>query len=146
MDDRRTPKPTRTRKIVKERSCASPSSKVWQGAIVRDARYWKRLENYQRVLCFVDVTGRELRWSAVRQGRVQEWKYLRDFGVYEKLMNAVRSPSAKSPQSTRSGSTQTQQSGREPVQIRSRLVARASQSGDGPDRYAGSPPLKGGRH
>ena len=67
---------------------------------------------------------------------------LRDLGVYEKLVNAMQSPSVRSLQSTRSGPTQPQQSGREPVQLRARLVARASQSGDGPDRYAGSPPLE----
>ena len=39
----------------------------------------------QDVVCFDDVTGKELPWSAVRKARELELKYLRDIGVYEKV-------------------------------------------------------------
>ena len=39
----------------------------------------------QDVVCFDDVTGKELPWSAVRKARELELKYLRDLGVYEKV-------------------------------------------------------------
>ena len=39
----------------------------------------------QDVICFDDVTGKELPWHAVREAREQELKYLRDLGVYEKV-------------------------------------------------------------
>ena len=39
----------------------------------------------QDVVCFDDVTGRELPWSAVRKARELELRYLRDLGVYEKV-------------------------------------------------------------
>ena len=39
----------------------------------------------QDVVCFDDVTGKELPWSAVRKARELELKYLLDLGVYEKV-------------------------------------------------------------
>ena len=39
-------------------------------------------EREQDVVCFDDVTGKELPWSAVRKARELELKYLRDLGVY----------------------------------------------------------------
>ena len=42
-------------------------------------------EEDQRVLRIDDVTGKELPWHEVRRARGQELKYLRDFGVYEKV-------------------------------------------------------------
>ena len=42
-------------------------------------------EEDQRDQCIEDITGKEPPWSAVRQSREQELKYLRDFGVYEKV-------------------------------------------------------------
>ena len=39
----------------------------------------------QDVVCFDDVTGKELPWGAVRKARELELKYLRDLGVYEKV-------------------------------------------------------------
>ena len=37
----------------------------------------------QDVVCFDDVTGKEMPWSAVRKARELELKYLLDLGVYE---------------------------------------------------------------
>ena len=37
----------------------------------------------QNVICFDDITGKELPWHAVRKAREQELKYLHDLGVYE---------------------------------------------------------------
>ena len=37
------------------------------------------------VVCFDDVTGKELPWRAVRKARELELKYLRDLGVHEKV-------------------------------------------------------------
>ena len=42
-------------------------------------------EEEQNVMCIDDVTGNELPWHAVRKAREQQLKYLRDFGVYEKV-------------------------------------------------------------
>ena len=42
-------------------------------------------EEEHDVICIDDVTSMELPWHAVRRGREQELKYLRDFGVYEKV-------------------------------------------------------------
>ena len=39
----------------------------------------------QDVVCFHDITGKELPWRAVRKARELELKYLRDLGVYEKV-------------------------------------------------------------
>ena len=39
----------------------------------------------QDIVCFDDVTSKELPWSAVRKARELELKYLRDLGVYEKV-------------------------------------------------------------
>ena len=42
-------------------------------------------EQEQDVICFDDITGKELPWHAVRRARELELKYLRDLGVYEKV-------------------------------------------------------------
>ena len=42
-------------------------------------------EREQDVICFDDITGKELPWQAVRKARELELKYLRDLGVYEKV-------------------------------------------------------------
>ena len=39
----------------------------------------------QGVICFDDITGKELPWHEVRKVRELELKYLRDLGVYEKV-------------------------------------------------------------
>ena len=39
----------------------------------------------QHVICFDDITSKELPWHAVRKARELESKYLRDLGVYEKV-------------------------------------------------------------
>ena len=40
-------------------------------------------EREQDVICFDDITGKELPWHAVRKARELELKYLCDLGVYE---------------------------------------------------------------
>ena len=42
-------------------------------------------EQEQDVICFDDITGKELPWHAVRKARELELKCLRDLGVYEKF-------------------------------------------------------------
>ena len=42
-------------------------------------------EQEQDVICFDDITGKELPWHAARKARQLELKYLRDFGVHEKV-------------------------------------------------------------
>ena len=42
-------------------------------------------EQEQDVICFDDITGKELPWHAVRKARELELKYLCDLGVYEKV-------------------------------------------------------------
>ena len=45
----------------------------------------KKEEGEGDVMCIDDVIGKELLWHGVRKAREQEWKYLRDFGVYENV-------------------------------------------------------------
>ena len=35
------------------------------------------------IKCFDDITGKELRWKAVKEGREKELEYLRELGVSE---------------------------------------------------------------
>ena len=42
-------------------------------------------EQEQDVICFDDITGKELPWHAVRKARELVLKYLRDLGVDEKV-------------------------------------------------------------
>ena len=42
-------------------------------------------EQEQEVICFDDITVKELPWHAVRKSRELELKYLRDLGVYENV-------------------------------------------------------------
>ena len=42
-------------------------------------------EDERDVVCYDDVTGKELPWCAVRKARELELQYLRDLGVYEKV-------------------------------------------------------------
>ena len=43
-------------------------------------RMWRKNKN-TNVMCFDDITGKELPWHAVRKARELELKYLRDLGV-----------------------------------------------------------------
>ena len=40
------------------------------------------------IKCLHDITGKELPQQAVKQAREQELKYLRELGVYEKVVQA----------------------------------------------------------
>ena len=40
-------------------------------------------EQEQDVICFDDITGKELPWHAVRKAQELELKYPRDLGVYD---------------------------------------------------------------
>ena len=42
-------------------------------------------EKKQDVICFDDITGKELLWHAVRKARDLELKYLRDLDVYDEI-------------------------------------------------------------
>ena len=94
------------------------------------------------VVCFDDVTDKELPWSAVRKARELELKYLRDLGVYEKVdeKEAIERYGI-TPIDTKWIDTDKAFEG-EPMQIRSRICAREFKSDDRPDLYAGTPPLE----
>ena len=99
-------------------------------------------EQEQDVRYFDDITGKELQWHAVRKARELELKYLRDFGVYEKVDE--KEPVTKygiTPVDTKWVDTDKAFEG-EPMQIRSRMCAREFKSDDRPDLYAGTPPLE----
>ena len=50
----------------------------------KNTRYWQNVEEEEQdVICFDDITSKELPWHAVRKARELELKYLRDLGVYE---------------------------------------------------------------
>ena len=92
----------------------------------------------QRVLCVNDVAGTELPWHDARQAPEQE--YLRDFGVYEKLMKVEQLHSTRSLKSTHSGLTRTRNS--RVSSCRSGHVAREFESEDRQYLYAGTPPME----
>ena len=97
-------------------------------------------EREQDVVCFDDITGKELPWHAVRNARELELKYLRDLGVYEKVDEKEAVAKYKiTPVDTKWIDTDKAFEG-EPMQIRSRIVAREFKSDDRPDLYAGTPP------
>ena len=99
-------------------------------------------EREQDVVCFDDITGKELPWHAVRKARELELKYLRDLGVYEKVDEKEAVAKYKiTPVDTKWIDTDKAFEG-EPMQIRSRIVAREFKSDDRPELYAGTPPLE----
>ena len=99
-------------------------------------------EQEQNVICFDDITGKELPWHAVRKARELELKYLRDLGVYEKVDEKEAVAKYKiTPVDTKWIDTDKAFEG-EPMQIRSLMCAREFKSDDWPDLYAGTPPLE----
>ena len=99
-------------------------------------------EQEQYVICFDDITGKELPWHAVHEARELELKHLRDLGVYEKVdeKEAVEKYGV-TPVDTKRVDTDKAFEG-DPMQIRSRMCAREFKSDDRPDLYAGTPPLE----
>ena len=99
-------------------------------------------EQEQDVICFDDITGKELPWHAVHKARELELKYLRDLGVCEKVdeREAVEKYGV-TPIDTKWIDTDKAFEV-EPMQIRSRMCAREFKSDDRPDLYAGTPPLE----
>ena len=51
-----------------------------QGAMLAEAG-----EEDEFIKCFDDITGKELPWQAVKEGREKELKCLRELGVYGKV-------------------------------------------------------------
>ena len=135
---------TRRCRAKVRRDCASQSLK---GLARRNREKHAMLadveeEEEQDVICFDDITGKELRWHAVRKARELELKHLRDLGVYEKIdENEAAAKYGITPVDTKWVDTVKAFEG-EPMQIRSRIVAREFKSEDRPDLYAGTPPLE----
>ena len=98
-------------------------------------------EQEQAVICFDDITGKELPWHAVRKARELELKYLHDLGVYEKVdeKEAVAKYGI-TPVDELVDTNKAFETG--PMQIRSRMCAREFKSDDWPDLHAGTPPLE----
>ena len=110
--------------------------------IEQDAMLARAGEEDEFIKCHDDITGKELLWQAVKPAREKELKYLRELGVYEKVDE--RAAVAKynvTPVDTKWVDTDKAFKG-EPMQIRTRIVARESKSGDRPDMYAWTPPLE----
>ena len=99
-------------------------------------------EQEQDVICFDDITDKELPWRAVRKARELELKYLRDLGVSENVdeKEAVARYGI-TPVDTKWVNTDKAFEGG-PMQIRSPMCAREFKSDDRPDLYAGTPPLE----
>ena len=92
--------------------------------------------------CFDDMAGKELLWQGVKETREKELTYLRELGENEKVDE--RAAVAKynvTPVDTKWVDTDKAFEG-EPMQLRSRVVAREFKSADRPDLYAGTPPLE----
>ena len=85
----------------------------------------------------------ELPWQAVKKAREKELKYLRELGVFEKADEGTAVAKYNvTPVDTKWVDTDNKALKGEPMQIRSRIVAREFKSGDRPDLYAGTPPLE----
>ena len=116
-----------------QEECMKPE----QGAMLAEAG-----EEDEFIKCFDDITGKELPWQAVKEAREKEVKYLRELGVYEKVdERAAVAKHNVTPVDTKWVDTDKAFEG-EPMQIRSRIVARDFKSGNRPDLYAGTPPLE----
>ena len=85
------------------------------------------------VKCLDDITGRELPWQAVKQAREKE--------CTKTTMNVKPLQSTMSFRSNTKW-IDTEALEVEPIQLRSRIVAREFKSGDRSDLYAGTPPLE----
>ena len=108
----------------------------------QDAMLAEAGEEDEFVKCFDDIAGKEMPWQVVKQARDKEVKYLRELGVYEKV--GERAAVAKynvTPVDTKWVDIDRAFEG-EPMQIRSRMVAKEFTSGDGPDLHAGLPPME----
>ena len=126
-----------------ERLCKS----IIEGLARRNRERHKMLadvaeEQEQDVICFDDITSKELLWHAVRKARELELKYLRDLGVYEKVDEKEAVAKYGITQvDTKWVDTDKAFEG-EPMQIRSRMCAKELKSDDQPDLYAVPPPLE----
>ena len=81
------------------RKCASRFSKASRDATVKDTRcsqMWEE-EQEQDVICFDDITGKDLPWHAVRKARELELECLRDLECMRKLMKKRPWRSTESP-------------------------------------------------
>ena len=91
-----------------------------------------------------DAIGKSWPWNAVRQDREQEWDYLGNLGVNEKVDDTNGNRKVQGDSSRyQVDQTQAKAFEEEPMQIRSRLVVHVFTYGDRPDLYAGAPPLEG---
>ena len=106
----------------------------------QDAMLAEAGEEDKFIKCFDDITGKELPWQGVKQPREKELKYLRELGVYEKVdEHAAVAKYNVTPVDSKWVDKACEV---EPMQIRSRIVAREFKIGDRPDLYAGTPPLE----
>ena len=96
-------------------------------------------EEEHDVIRFDDSTGKELPWHAVRKTRELELSYLRDLGKFDE--NEAVAQYGITPVDTKWVDTDKAFE-EEPMQIRSRIVAREFKSDDRPDLHAGAPPLE----
>ena len=136
-------------KIDEEMWCQSEEKlcKIIKGLARRNSERHAMLadvegEQEQDVICFDDITGKELPWHAVRKARELELKYLRDLGENEKVdeKEAVAKYGI-SPVDTKRVDTDNAFEG-ESMQIRSLMCAREFKSGDRPDLNEETPPLE----
>ena len=81
------------------------------------------------IKCFDDITGKELPWQAVMEAREKELKYLRELGVYEKVDERAAVAKYKVTQVDTKWVDTDKAFEMEPMQIRSRFVAREFKSG-----------------
>ena len=90
----------------------------------------------------LNVTDKELLWSAVRPSRDEELKYLKGLGVYEKVDEQTATAKyGVSPADVKW--LDTDKAFEEPMQVTLRTVALEFRSGDRPDLNAWTPPLEG---
>ena len=91
---------------------------------------------------FEGITGKEVPWQTVKQTRGQGLKYLRELGVYDKVgEHAAVAKYDVTPIDTKWVDIDETFEG-EPMQIRSRIVAREFHSEDRPDLYGGTSSLE----
>ena len=81
-------------------------------------------EEIRDVVCVDDITGKELPWDAVRKAHEQELKYLRDLGVFAKVDERETNAKYQFTSIDTKWIDTDKAFEWEPVQIRSRIVAR----------------------
>ena len=94
----------------------------------REVMMARACKDDQFIRCFDDITRQELPWYAVKQAPELELKYLRDHGVYEKVDEREAIAKYQLPTVDTKWIDTDKALEAEPLQVRSRIMARKFKS------------------